>query len=325
MIDVKNLTKWYGPVLAVDNISFQIASGDIVGFLGPNGAGKSTALKIITCYLPATSGKVTVAGHDVLSESLQVRRKIGYMPESVPLYSEMRVREYLTFRSAMRDIPAKRRKQAVDRAAERCWLSKPEDMMRRRLGELSRGYKQRVGLAEVLLNDPPVLVLDEPTIGLDPAQIRSMRELIKELAGDHTVILSSHILAEVEQMCNRLIIIASGKIVSAGTAQELRKQITGPSRIIAELRGAPDEQLAQDVKSINGVRGVETSRSGNWTRLAIAGDAEADPRAEIYNLAAQKGYQLRELRREVGSLEDFFVQITYQQNMQAAERTVVSA
>ncbi|MCE5325034.1 MAG: ABC transporter ATP-binding protein [Planctomycetaceae bacterium] len=325
MIDVKNLTKWYGPVLAVDNISFHIEKGTIVGFLGPNGAGKSTTLKILTCYLPATSGTVTVAGCDVLSQSLAVRRQVGYMPESVPLYGEMRVRDYLMFRAALRDIPSAKRKAAVERVAERCWLSKPEDMMRRRLDELSRGYKQRVGLAEVLLHNPAVLVLDEPTIGLDPAQVRSMRELVKELAGEHTVILSSHILAEVEQICSHLIIIAGGHLAAAGTPAQLRQRVTGPSKVIAELRGADGEDLAKAVKAIKGVREVEHTAHGNWTRLVIAGDSDADLRADVAAMAAEAGYALRELRREVGSVEDYFVQITYQQNMQAGNRVATPA
>ena len=325
MIDVQNLTKWYGRVLAVDRISFHVDKGKIVGFLGPNGAGKSTTLKMLTCYLPATSGKATVAGCDVLTDSLAARRHIGYMPESVPLYTEMRVREYLMFRAALRDIPSRERKSAVDRVAERCWLSKPEDMMRRRLGELSRGYKQRVGLADVLLHNPPVLVLDEPTIGLDPAQIRSMRELITGLAGDHTVILSSHILAEVEQTCDHLIIIAGGQIAAAGKPEELRRQVTGPSRIIAEVKGGEGDDLAKTVKALSGVREVEPSRVGNWTRLTIRGDAKADLRSDVFALASRENWQLRELRREVGSLEDFFVQITYEQNLRIGNRTASSA
>jgi ABC-2 type transport system ATP-binding protein len=325
MIEVQKLTKWYGRVLAVDNISFRVEKGQIVGFLGPNGAGKSTTLKIITCYLPATSGKVTVAGLDVLSDSLAVRRKIGYMPESVPLYPEMRVREFLMFRAALRDIPPKQRLAAVDRVADHCWLSKPEDMMRRRLGELSRGYKQRVGLAEVLLHNPEVLVLDEPTIGLDPAQIRAMRDLILGLAEQHTVILSSHILAEVEQTCKHLIIIAGGRIVASGTPGELRQRVVGPSRIFAEVRGAEDKVMAAAVRGISQVREVEQFPHGNWTRLVISSDSGADPRAEVAKLIAEKGWQLRELRREVGSLEDFFVQITYEQSMQAGERLAATA
>jgi len=320
MIEVKNLTKWYGRVLAVDNISFGVAQGEIVGFLGPNGAGKSTTLKIITCYLPATSGTVTVAGHDVLAESLEVRRNIGYMPEAVPLYPEMRVRELLMFRAALRDIPRKKRKGAVDRVAERCWLSTPEDMMSRRLGELSRGYKQRVGLADVLLHDPPVLVLDEPTIGLDPAQIRQMRSLITELAAEHTVILSSHILAEVEQTCSRLIIISAGRIAATGTPAELRRRVPESSRLIAEVRGEEPAAMAEAARKLPGVRAVETETPGKWTRLIIHGDPNSDPRSSVFKLATERRWQLRELRHEAGSLEDYFVLITYEQNLALGSR-----
>ena len=248
MIDVKHLSKWYGRFLAVDDISFHVDKGMIVGFLGPNGAGKSTTLKVLTCYLPATAGKVAIAGHDVLEDSLAVRRDIGYMPEAVPLYPEMRVRELLMFRAAMRDIPSRDRKSAVDRVAERCWLSKPDDVMRRRVGELSRGYKQRVGLAESLLHNPPVLVLDEPTIGLDPNQIRAMRELIQQLGQDHTIILSSHVLAEVEQTCNHIIVIAGGQIVADGPTEQLlagRRDSTLES-LFQELTGGQEGLEAAD-------------------------------------------------------------------------------
>ena len=317
MIDVKHLTKWYGRFLAVDDISFHVDKGSVVGFLGPNGAGKSTTLKVLTCYHPATAGKVTIAGHDVLEESLQVRRQIGYMPEAVPLYPEMRVHELLKFRAALRDIPVRQRKQAVDRAAERCWLS---DVMRRRVGELSRGYKQRVGLAEALLHNPPVLVLDEPTIGLDPNQIRAMRELIQQLGQDHTIILSSHILAEVEQTCNQIIVIAGGKIVANGKPEELRQKVSGPSQILAEIRGANAEELAKAVGAIEGVRKVDHHPIGQWTRLSIECDGSNDRRSDIHRLVAEKKWHLRELRHTGGSLEDFFVQITYKQNMAAAGR-----
>ncbi|HDZ22764.1 hypothetical protein LCGC14_0452560 [marine sediment metagenome] len=321
MIDVKNLTKWYGPVLAVDDISFHVDRGQIVGFLGPNGAGKSTTLRILTSFLPATGGKATVAGFDVLAESMEVRRRIGYMPESVPLYGEMRVREYLTYRAALREIPRRERRAAVDRVAQRCWLSEPEDMMRRRLDQLSRGYKQRVGLADVLLHNPPVLILDEPTIGLDPAQIRAMRDLITGLAAEHTVILSSHILAEVEQTCSHLIIIAGGRIVAAGTSGELRQRVIGPNRIITEMKGAEPNVLAADVGGLDSVGDVQVQRAGNWTRLMIAANDDSDPRSAIFQLAAKKDYTIRELRREVASLEDFFVQITYEQNTQTTDQS----
>lgn len=314
MIDVQNLTKWYGRVLAVNDISFHVEKGHIVGFLGPNGAGKSTTLKILTCYLPATSGSAKIAGFDVLADSLEVRRRIGYMPESVPLYPEMRVREYLMFRAALRDVPARNRAAAVDRVAQRCWLSQPQDMMRRRLGELSRGYKQRVGLAEVLLHNPEVLVLDEPTTGLDPAQIRSMRDLIRSLAQEHTVILSSHILAEVEQTCDQLIVIAGGKIAAQGAPAELRQKVVGPSKIIAEIGGPSEKDCLAAVRTVAGVRDVQGEAHGNWTRLVISGEHSADLRPGVSKLVMDKKWELRELRREVGSLEDFFVQITYQQN-----------
>lgn len=315
MIQVRDLTKWYGGVLAVDNISFEVAAGEVVGFLGPNGAGKSTTLRILTCYLPASSGRASIDGLDVLSDSLAVRRKIGYMPENVPLPGEMRVREYLSYRAALRDIPAHQRRAAVERAAERCWLSVPEDMTGRRLDQLSRGYRQRVGLAEVLLHEPAVLVLDEPMIGLDPTQIRSMRELITELGGDHTVILSSHILAEVEQICKSLIIIASGRIAATGTTADLRQRVTGPGRTVAEMKVTDPWQIVDAVAALDGVKKVEHSQVGSWTRLVISSDEHVDPRSAVARLAAENGYPLRELRREGASLEDFFVQITYDQSI----------
>jgi ABC-2 type transport system ATP-binding protein len=319
MIEARNLTKWYGRVLAVDDVSFEVPKGAIVGFLGPNGAGKSTTLKMLTCYLPSSSGTAKVAGYDILSESMEVRRRIGYMPEAVPLYPEMRVGEYLSFRASLRDIPRRQRAAAVERVAQRCWLSAPENMMRRRLGELSRGYKQRVGLAEVMLHNPPVLILDEPTTGLDPAQIRSMRELIRGLAPEHTVIFSSHILAEVEQTCTQLIIIASGKVVAQGTAAELRQRVSGPSRVVAELKGVSEADLLKAVKSLPAVRSASSS-PGSWTRVHVEAQSDADVRGDLYQLATRNGWQLRELRRESGSLEDYFVQITYEQNMRQGQQ-----
>lgn len=314
MIDVKHLTKYYGRTLAVDDISFHVDAGSVVGFLGPNGAGKTTTLRILTCFMPATGGSAKVAGYDVFSQSLQVRSRIGYMPESIPLYPEMRVREYLMFRAALRGMKHKKRSAAIDKAAERCWLLKPEDMMHRRIDQLSRGYRQRVGLADCLLHEPEVLVLDEPTIGLDPAQVREMRNLIRDLGENHTVILSSHILAEVEQICRELVIISSGRLVAAGTPGELRRQVSGPSRVMVELKGGQPEQMAKAVAEINGVLDVQHSRSGNWTRLTVQGAENADLRQDVAALVAAKGYQLRELRRKVGSLEDFFVQMTYESN-----------
>jgi ABC-2 type transport system ATP-binding protein len=320
MIDVENLTKYYGNLLAVDNISFHVDKGMVVGFLGPNGAGKSTTLRILTCAQPATSGSARIDGRDVLSESLEVRRRVGYMPEAVPIYPEMRVGEYLAFRASLREIPPPKRKSAIDRVAEQCRLSSPEDMMRRRVGELSRGYRQRVGLAEVLLHDPPVLVLDEPTLGLDPAQIRSMREMIQHLGAERTVLLSSHILAEVEQTCNHLVIIAGGRIAATGTPAELREKVASPSRVVAEVKGAEAGAIETAVKKLHEVRTVSSGMHGQWVRLEIEAKGQADIRAELMKLVVEQGWSLRELRRATGSLEDFFVQITYQQNINRGQQ-----
>lgn len=320
MIDVKHLTKYYGRTLAVDDISFHVNPGAVVGFLGPNGAGKSTTLKILTCYMPASGGDARIAGHDVFKESMAVRERIGYMPENVPLYGDMRVKEYLQFRASLRGLRRQDRRLAIDRVCQQCWLSTPEDMTNRPIDQLSRGYRQRVGLAEALLHSPPVLVFDEPTVGLDPNQVRQMRSLIQELGQQHTVIFSSHVLAEVEQVCTDIIIISGGKVAASGKPQELRQQVIGPSRLIVELKGAPASELAVIIGKLPGVRNVEQESIGNWVRLTVAGDEDSDLRPEVYKLACQHNWQLRELRRQVGSLEDFFVQITYQQQIAQAER-----
>jgi len=320
MIEVKDLTKKYGGITAVDGISFHIGEGSVVGFLGPNGAGKSTTLRILTCFQPATSGQASIAGFDVLTQSLEVRRHIGYVPESPGLYPEMRVREYLSMRAALREIPFRGRRSAVGRVAVLCRLSEPENMMPRRLGDLSRGYRRRVALADALLHSPPVLILDEPTGGLDPAQIRSMRELILRLGGAHTVILSSHILAEVEQTCDHLIVIAGGKIAAAGTPAELRRSAAGPTRVVAELKGDRKEILRALGKIPNACE-VQIESVGNWQRVTLHGRDNTDFRTDVSKLASEMGLPLRELRRESGSLEDFFINVSYQQNIDLGERS----
>ena len=319
MIRVKNLTKKYGRVTAVDGISFNVDKGRIVGFLGPNGAGKTTTLKILTCYHPATSGQASIAGFDVLTQSLDVRRNIRYMPESPGLYPEMKVREFLKFRAALREVPRGKRKAAIERTAELCRLSAPEDMMRRNLCELSRGYRQRVALADAMLHSPDVLILDEPTSGLDPAQIRSMRELIISLGGEHTIILSSHILAEVEQTCDELIVIAGGKIAAAGSPQQLRKSVIGPSRIVVEVK-AKQTEAVKALEGLPGVKQVQAKPIGKWLSATICYSDSNDRRAEVAALVAKKGWAIRELTDQAGSLEDFFVQVTYEQNIETAER-----
>lgn len=309
MIRVTNLSKRYGSLLAVDNISFEIERGGVVGFLGPNGAGKTTTIRILSCYHPATSGTASVAGFDVFRDSMEVRRRVGYLPESTPLYPEMRVREYLQFRGKLRGLSRDERLTAIRRATERCWLG---DFIDRPIGQLSKGMKQRVGLADALIHDPEVLILDEPTIGLDPAQIREMRNLIKELGRQHTVLLSSHILPEVEQVCDRTIIIASGKIVASGSPQELRDRFSAGRRVVAEMRG-PLNEVESGARGLDGVERVEASTSNGWVRLAIDAKGDHDVREDVYRLTTQKGWALRELRQEGATLEDFFVQVTAQQ------------
>lgn len=316
MICVKNLTKYYGDLLAVDNVSFTVEEGEIVGFLGPNGAGKSTTLRILTCYQPATSGTATVAGFDVFTQSMEVRRHIGYLPESVPLYPEMRVREYLHFRGKLRGMDRAAREAALKRVADRVWLGAFID---RPIGQLSKGMKQRVGLADALLHDPKILILDEPTIGLDPTQIRETRNLIRELGQRHTIILSSHILPEVEATCQRTIIIASGRIVASGSPSELRERIAGSSRLIAEVRG-PQAEVQAAVESVEGVRKVDCALLNGWNRLVIEAAPGRDLRETISRLVAKRDWSLREIRLETGSLEEFFVQITAQQHAGQAVR-----
>ncbi len=309
MIAVKNLSKSYGSVRAVENISFDVAEGEILGFLGPNGAGKTTTMRILTCYHPADAGSASVTGHDVFRESMQVRRNIGYLPESAPLYPEMRSREYLDFRARLHGMDRSERQAAIKRVTERCWLG---DFIDRPIGHLSKGMRQRVGLADAMIHDPKVLVLDEPTIGLDPTQIRETRNLIKELGQRHTILLSSHILHEVEQTCTRAIIISSGRIVASGTPDELRRKVSAESRLIAEIRG-PADAVRKEVAALAGVDRVTLETRDGWNHLAIMPAGEADVREDLFKLTARKNWSLREMRREVASLEDFFINIVAQQ------------
>ncbi len=304
MIQVQNLHKHYGRFVAVRGISFTVREGEIVGFLGPNGAGKTTTIRILTCYQPATAGDASIAGHDVFKESMQVRRLVGYLPESVPLYPEMRVREYLRFRGRLRGMNRPEREAAISRVASRCWLG---DVLDRPIGQLSKGFRQRVGLADALLHNPKVLILDEPTVGLDPTQIRETRSLIRELAQDHTVMLSSHILPEVEATCERIVIISKGVLVASGTPAELRERVAGGGETIVELRGGSNGELEQGLRSIDGVDQLELRDQGGWTRAVLK--ASKDPREAVYKLASGKGWTIRELRSSGATLEDFFVKI----------------
>lgn len=313
MIEVKNLTKRYGSFVAVDGITFDVGDGEIVGFLGPNGAGKTSTIRILTCYHPASSGTATVGGHDVFLDSHAVRRLIGYLPESTPLYPEMRVREYLNFRGKLHGMNLADRQAAIKRVCDRCWLG---DFIDRPIGQLSKGMRQRVGLADALQCNPKVLVLDEPTIGLDPSQIRETRNLIRELGRDHTILFSSHILSEVEQVCSRIIIIARGRLVATGTPEELRRHVSADSRLIAEVRG-PAGDVKGAVAKLAGVSGVELHEVDGWCRLSIASNGTTDIREPLAKLMHDRGWGVRELRRETPTLEDFFVKIIAQQSSAA--------
>lgn len=317
MIRVANLTKRYGSFLAVDDISFEVEKGGVVGFLGPNGAGKTTTIRILTCYVPATAGSASIAGFDVFRDSMAVRRHIGYLPESAPLYPEMRVREYLQFRGKLRGMDRGQRAAGIGRVTERCWLS---EFIDRPIGHLSKGMKQRVGLADAIMHDPDVLILDEPTVGLDPTQIRETRKLIADLGERHTILLSSHILHEVEQTCNRTIIIAGGRIVASGSPQELRGRFAGDNRVVVELKG-PDDAIRRGIANVPGVSDVQpTAASNGWSKYTIAAKGDRDIREDVVKLTTEKGWSLREIRHEGATLEDFFIRVTAEQAAQRREQ-----
>jgi ABC-2 type transport system ATP-binding protein len=307
MIEVTNLTKRYAGSTAVAGISFTVARGEIVGLLGPNGAGKSTTMRILSCFLPATSGTVRVAGFDVFHQSDEVRRRIGYMPENNPLYPEMRVREYLKFRARLKGLGWRRSRERVTTVMEQCGLT---DVDRRIIGQLSKGYKQRVGLADALVHEPELIILDEPTIGLDPHQIRAVRQLIKSLAQKHTVLISTHILPEAEMTCNRMLIMYDGKILAADTPDNLQRLMAGSSQIIAEI-AAPAEVLREAWSQMPGIEQFDVSSSeGEFQRCALTPRDGYDLRPAIFALALERGWRMRELTRSRHSLEDIYVQVT---------------
>ena len=315
MISVRDLTKAYGNVLAVDRISFEVPKGQIVGFLGPNGAGKSTTLRILTCYMPPTSGGATVNGYDIFHQSDKVREHLGYLPENVPLYLEMKVQEYLDFRGRLRKMDREARRKRIDYVVDRCWLGAVRNRI---IGHLSKGYRQRVGLADALLHNPAVLILDEPTVGLDPSQIRETRKLIKDLGGDHTVMLSTHILPEVEAVCDRAIIIAGGRIVDQGSPDELRSSRRLSARVLVECRG-PAQEVQSVLSRVSGVGKVEIlgdgQSNGKYVTAAIRPKESYDVREEVARTVIQHGWPLREIRLEQATLEEYFVQVTAGQAM----------
>jgi len=307
MIAVTDLTKRYAGHTAVAGISFTVARGEIVGLLGPNGAGKSTTMRILSGFLPGTSGTVRVAGFDVFHQSEEVRRRIGYMPENNPLYPEMRVREYLKFRARLKGLDWRRSRERVTTVMEQCGLT---EVGRRIIGQLSKGYKQRVGLADALVHEPELIILDEPTIGLDPQQIRAVRQLIKSLAQKHTVLISTHILPEAEMTCNRMLIMYDGKILAADTPDNLQRLMAGSSQIIAEI-AAPADELREAWSQMPGIEQFDVSPcDGEFQRCALTPRDGYDLRPAIFALAQERGWVMRELTRSRHSLEDIYVQVT---------------
>jgi ABC-2 type transport system ATP-binding protein len=317
MIEVQNLTKSYGPVSAIRDVSFTVAPGDIVGFLGPNGAGKSTTMRILACFMPATSGSARVAGFDVFRESMEVRRRIGYLPESVPLYNDMRVAPYLDFVAEVKGVPRAVRRKRVAEVMDRCLIA---DVQTRLIRNLSKGYRQRVGLAQAIVSDPHVLILDEPTIGLDPRQIAEIRSLIKSLAGEHTVILSTHILPEVSMVCSGVVIINRGGIVAQGPIDRLVEQFFPTARVEVEI-GGPAAAVREGVEAIPGVVRVEALAVTDGTsRFVVESARGRDVRGEIYQLAAQQKWLLLELRQVGMTLEEVFMRVVAGEESEGAAR-----
>lgn len=307
MIEVKGLSKRFGSTLAVDNVSFTVHPGEIVGFLGPNGAGKSTTMKILTCYLAPTSGTASIAGHDILEEPVQARSKVGYLPENTPLYEEMPVLEFLDFMAKMRGVPPGERQARIDELVETCDIGK---MAYKDIGELSKGYRQRVGLAQALLHDPPVLILDEPTSGLDPAQIVEIRELIKHIAREKSILLSTHILPEAQNTCNRILIISEGRIVGEGTSDELLAMATREEHYSLTVEGGDAGHVSGLLKGLAGVTAVSVVSANGTTRLSVTGGKGGDLRKPIFDLIVANGLMLLELSHSTTSLEDVFLRLT---------------
>lgn len=302
MIEVAGLTKFYGEVRALDDVTFSVHKGEIIGFLGPNGAGKTTTMRILTGFLSPTTGKAKVGGYDVVENSLEVRRITGYLPETVPLYNEMRVCDYLGYMARIRGVQRKRIRDRVDYAVERCGLREVADRI---IGHLSKGYRQRVGIAQAIIHDPQVLILDEPTIGLDPVQVREVRQLIKNMAGERTIILSTHILPEVSMTCERVLIIHKGRIVAEDTPEGLSKRLSQSERILVRLARIPSQPLSA-LGQLDSVMKVEHIGDNLF---AIEAPAGHDIREQLAEFIVKNGWGLLELRREEMTLEEIFVNL----------------
>jgi ABC-2 type transport system ATP-binding protein len=309
MIDVQNLTKRYGRTTAVNGISFKVEKGEILGFLGPNGAGKTTTMRILPGYLPATDGTATVAGYDVFKQPLEVKKRVGYTPETPPLYPDMQVGEFLDFCARIKGVPGDQRAARVDEAAEKCRVA---DVRKKQIGRLSKGYRQRVGLAQAILNNPDVLILDEPTAGLDPKQIIETRELIKGLGGEHTVVLSTHILPEVAVTCGRVVIINQGRVVAEDTPDNLTRRLRGSAALKVDVRG--DARVSEDaLRAVPGVAQVSAQHAdAESSTFEVTPEPGRDVRAEIARALVGRGLDLLGLGQVGMSLEEIFLRLTTQ-------------
>jgi ABC-2 type transport system ATP-binding protein len=323
MIEVENLSKRYGPTLAVSGVSFNVQKGEVLGFLGPNGAGKTTTMRVITGFLPPTEGKVRVAGYDVVDEPLEAKRRTGYLPETPPVYPDMTVVEYLAFVARIKGVSRRDIKTRLDGIVERCAVG---DVRHRQIGKLSKGYRQRVGLAQALIHNPDVLVLDEPTAGLDPKQIIETRELIKGLGGQHTVILSTHILPEVSKTCQRVVVINAGQIVAVGTPGELTQRLQGFETVLVTVEG-PAAAIIEKFQRVGGVNWVEPRESsGARVTLEVHSEKDKDVRAELARATVESGWKLYELKTSGLSLEEIFLKLTTKDlSEEAAEKAEKAA
>ena len=307
MIEVEQLSKSYGPREAIKNLSFQIKKGEVVGFLGPNGAGKSTTMNVLSCIMPASSGSARICGYDVFEQALEIRKLIGYLPETPPLYSDMVVYDYLTFAARLRNIPSKKTKLAVDQVIERCSLNEVDGRI---IGRLSKGYQQRVGIAQALVHDPDILILDEPTIGLDPIQIIEIRKLIQELSASHTIILSSHILPEITQICKRVIIISDGQIAAVDSLEALTTRLRKGERLLLKIRQNNNEII----NKLSALKKVTTVTEEQPAQFIIDCEPNADIQDEIAQLTLDNKWGLVELKPVSMTLEDIFLKLTLEEN-----------
>jgi ABC-2 type transport system ATP-binding protein len=318
MIEIKNLTKRFGEITAINDLTFSVKKGEVLGFLGPNGAGKTTTMRILTCFMPATSGTATISGFDIFDHPGEVKKRIGYLPENPPLYNDMTIIEYLRFVAEIKGIERRKIRPALVRALERCSLG---DVASRLIGNLSRGYKQRVGLAQAIIHNPDFLILDEPTVGLDPKQIIEMRRLIKDLAGEQTIILSTHILPEVTAACNRVIIINEGRIVAVDSPEGLSTKIRRSDKIGIRLSASPPD-LHDKLEAIEGVLNVIREETGDGHYYIIEGSLDHDIRSELARCAVLNNWGLLEMKRHSMSLEDIFLKLTTKEDAESTEGPV---